>query len=739
MASAAASVRPLHANNVAGRNGARGAAPGWDEQIVPTLRKRLESESAYLTHRLSSTQFDDTTPHPTTGLGLNVGISPSYTHSHSLQHANGDVHAGASHHARTTTFPSSEQTSTTAGGSGSGSGSAFSARSRTKSGPMASPPMSSRGGSQRLPRVEQPGAAAGAGSRQPSSSRSKSTRQPSVSPQPDTGSPRMYGYGSGSGSGSSSPNANIPSRIPTRPRSKSQLVPRPSLPQSASGPVPRVPSPPELTRGSSKTRAGGSSAVAVKREPSGIFPTINGFTGHQLERGGSEGRRDSHDSGRDSLRFEGSRITEGFIKNELPPFRMAPEEALRIAQRGHDLVEDDAGWRESYHSRGDEDEAGRDEMGLGLGDVGEKRKRAVTMRGGMDDVGLGQPPGRAGSNRTPKQRAGSARPANIQTPPSNFQGPRSASLNLLASTPNTGGGTPTSMPTSASRLGIAAHLIPPESTYTPPKGANWDEVLLPTVAKKLGMGDEKGSPSPEDGREEDLAVEWDKDGTPVRWVKRKPGERRNGDMGNGAQNDSTPTHSSFNPTFEPSPDNPLRPGPLRYQRSKDNIELSPLRTHNGQPTTLTDNQPVSPAPFSSFAPNATHHSHNHFPPPSPSRSTSSSALGRKPSLLRKPSIQQPSHQTSQMSLRSQYAAVAGTGGQQWGVPPVQPHTPGTTNRITDAVYANSRAMREGSTAMLGLGQQDLGMSDMGRRQGQGQGKRRKEEESHGKGCGCVVM
>lgn len=31
-------------------------------------------------------------------------------------------------------------------------------------------------------------------------------------------------------------------------------------------------------------------------------------------------------------------------------------------------------------------------------------------------------------------------------------------------------------------------MIPRIDEWTPPKGTNWDEVVLPAVAKKLGMG-----------------------------------------------------------------------------------------------------------------------------------------------------------------------------------------------------------------------------------------------------------
>ncbi|MDA4806933.1 hypothetical protein NY486_13700, partial [Enterobacter hormaechei] len=69
-------------------------------------------------------------------------------------------------------------------------------------------------------------------------------------------------------------------------------------------------------------------------------------------------------------------------------------------------------------------------------------------------------------------------------------------------------------PPAQKHIGIAAHFIPPENNYTPPKGADWDDVVLPTVARKTGIsvarqGDDDG-PSGDD----DLAVEWDKDGNP---------------------------------------------------------------------------------------------------------------------------------------------------------------------------------------------------------------------------------
>jgi hypothetical protein len=83
----------------------------------------------------------------------------------------------------------------------------------------------------------------------------------------------------------------------------------------------------------------------------------------------------------------------------------------------------------------------------------------------------------------------------------------------------------------SARLGVAAHFVPPESTYTPPKGQNWDEVVLPTVAKKLGLNESTSSSSRAgigSESEGDLAVEWDKYGTPVKWIKKESVSRVGG-------------------------------------------------------------------------------------------------------------------------------------------------------------------------------------------------------------------
>ncbi|OCF42295.1 hypothetical protein I317_03915 [Kwoniella heveanensis CBS 569] len=523
------------------------------------------------------------------------------------------------------------------------------------------------------------------------------------------------------------------------------------------------------------------------------------------------------------LNLEG-RTKEGFIKNELPPFKMLPEEAMRIAERGHVLQEED--WD---RPRGSYDSAR-------IADGENARKRAITMKsGGVADendrlapgrrlgpgsglgmersgssgsdrsnasrrnsrqgrpstsgavgskgygiststTGLGLGMGHPGSHRMAgKSRSGSSRsPTNGSPGLSNgFSAPRSASLNLLSHSP--------SMSTPQSRLGVAAHFIPPESSYTPPKGADWDEVVLPTVAKKLGIADgEKASPVPTAGGEEgELAVEWDKDGTPIRWVKgRRMGESSNAGHSSSPTSDDTPTRThAFSPTFEPSPDNPLhsrpRPPSLRYQRSADTIEISTLRTSAGQPTSLGLGQPVSQtnsrgsSAGAGLAPQYSAETRGAYYPgqeASPSLNKKSSNLhsarpdnGSNPSLARKPSVlrKQPtpsvSRQNSEMSMRDR--TVSQTQRQHGYAPPssfsgpagangsVNGHTPGTTHRITDAIYENQFAQRGGvGIGPGGKGGRQTQGGDGGGGGSQGQrGGKKTDDGTHGKGCGCLIM
>jgi hypothetical protein len=250
--------------------------------------------------------------------------------------------------------------------------------------------------------------------------------------------------------------------------------------------------------------------------------------------------------GRDSPEFERGAygiVTEGLIKNELPPFRLLADERTSVTESGN-------GEGEALGYGSDEDGA---ERRIG-GEVG--RKRAVTMRndpsiskqgvnggrgnntigtrtrkenagsgftptkhpGGASSqtsnisrsasgIGLGQPPSRnlaisstskprSSSSRSPGQTSGSS---SSSSPPH----PRSASLNMLASSRTT-------YP--------LAHLVPPDQTYKPPAGVNFDEMVTPASAKKMA---EAGSGPGGTGEfeEGDLAIEYDKEGRPVKWIK----------------------------------------------------------------------------------------------------------------------------------------------------------------------------------------------------------------------------
>jgi hypothetical protein len=45
----------------------------------------------------------------------------------------------------------------------------------------------------------------------------------------------------------------------------------------------------------------------------------------------------------------------------------------------------------------------------------------------------------------------------------------------------------TSSPREREPLPVAAYLIPRIEEHTPPKGKNWDDMVLPAVAKKMGL------------------------------------------------------------------------------------------------------------------------------------------------------------------------------------------------------------------------------------------------------------
>lgn len=146
---------------------------------------------------------------------------------------------------------------------------------------------------------------------------------------------------------------------------------------------------------------------------------------------------------------------------------------------------------------------------------------------------------------------------------------------------------------SQSKLGIAAHFVPPETTFTPPKGADWDDVVLPTVARKTGITVSQNGHSLERGHnyshsasyslgsyslgstqqphEEDLlAVEWDKDGAPIRWERQRTRE--------GLSEDDFAANRAAAGAMQWGVDDFGAPS-KRDSRSQDteNIEMAPLR------------------------------------------------------------------------------------------------------------------------------------------------------------------
>ncbi|KAK4688007.1 hypothetical protein P7C73_g2111, partial [Tremellales sp. Uapishka_1] len=489
-----------------------GPSATWDDQVVPALRNRLETESTYLSHRLSATQFPDTSP----------SSSPSPSHAH------------------------------------------VPARTRTKSTPFALDTL--------IPAYPPP--------------------QPPLS---DEKLPRRHA-------------SMAPSAIPVL-KSRSISPNKPVL----------------------------------------LFP------------------------GRESPEFDGphTHTKEGFIKNELPPFRLLAGEAMSIARDGHVDAENE--------------------------DVVPRRTRAETMRTTPSPtkdrpsasrqnsssttpqppvpkfIGLGHPQRKPTSSSS--RSASSSNRNHSSSPAGSGSGfaPRSASLNMLA--------TP-------SRLGVAAHFVPPENTYTPPKGADWDEVVLPAVARKLGIGEGDRGDRIVQGDEGDLAVEWDKEGRAIKWVKR---EKREHPLSNtdfsANSNSSSQRSTSFSPTFEPSPDNPLSPNPLpsnsHLHPAPARLALEqPLRTSNAYHTSLSQ-EPASPAPFTSLQ--TVDVDADLGPPPE----------ARKPSLLRKPSS----------TTRIAHPEI------QRGPLPQQ-------------LQRNEIARGDIPTTILGQGPE---------------GKRKKDDEAHGKGCGCVIM
>ncbi|KAL7419541.1 hypothetical protein Q5752_005452 [Cryptotrichosporon argae] len=213
----------------------------------------------------------------------------------------------------------------------------------------------------------------------------------------------------------------------------------------------------------------------------------------------------------------------------------------------------------------------------------------------------------------PRSSAGRGGPSNPSTPTgsgsagASARPPSSARLaHEHGAGPNGAGGAQPTPP--HARLGVAAHWIPPENNYTPPKGAAWDDVVLPTVAKKLGIGAASPGSGGVPGEEGDLAVEWDRDGTPIKWVKRDPRAQPGLSNDDFVANQQDGSRRAFSPSFEPSPDNPLHPArqsqpspsPRPTAQGGGEPEPSPLR--GPRPTTYAQHTEIYDAYASLAAP-----------------------------------------------------------------------------------------------------------------------------------------
>lgn len=628
----------------------------------------LETESTFLTHCLSVTQSDkQPSSSGLDGRPEGVAAFPERSRGSHFHKGNAQVNVPPKVEGRTGLFSRPKPQS--------------SPRSRTKSGPMVGP---SEAGKSQLGRPLVPLIS-------PTSPSDTSNLQlsPVISKSSfsDDGSPVMP----------------PPSRIPTRAHLKSRQG---SVPDSS------------LTTDGPHSMLGLSSSSAI--------PIATGRTSRSPHLHGEI----SVTQIKDSPPLDPAEITEGFIKNELPPFIMSPEEALRIAEQGHDFEsDDDEQLRDLHHLDLDPHIASGASQEMGLAErKGEKRKRAVTLKTGSRNRHIAA----RSSNRVwepdferpifensslnvekPRIQTGSTPPAAAISYPIS-QTSRSISMKAFSSTPRTPPSHNT-LPDSSSRLGVAAHLIPPESTCKPPEGANWDEVVLPTVAKKLGIREARNIDKVDSKPDaEDLAIEWDKNGTPIKWVKKKmedstPLDKQTDVSTIQKMRRAIPLMSSkfetksfnsklmglrFNPTLEPSPDSPFRQSNYDTQRL-DTIGLGPQRE--------------APGPYTT--------------PPPLLKTISQTSIALRSSLLKKASMQSV---TKPPSLRSVQE-----------ISPAQPPTSGATHRITDAVYEKGMDKHSGVTSV----EANLsGVSNVQSEKAMGSRPNKKaKEDSHSKGCGCAVM
>lgn len=434
-----------------------------------------------------------------------------------------------------------------------------------------------------------------------------------------------------------------PNRPLTRPRSKTTLQGRPTPGRSSSG--------------SSQERR---TPVSAQKQRSNSSTKLSG------EGWGNDREILAH---RESFDLSRQEYPSTYLRDELPPFRLAPDEAMRIARSGHKLEGEngDTGLEGDEETREGEEEDSRSKRKRvesmfpiqSQKVVGERRKgsadelgygsgipRSTPIKG---SIGLGQassrmPKGVKVGSSIPRSATGGVRAALSSSQTSTS---RSISLNHSLSARST-----SPVPTPP-RMGVAAHLVPPESAYTPPKGANWDDVVLPALARKMGLGDDKrvGVDEMEEG---DLAVEWDRNGTPVKWVKRQASPRlpQGPEIPNGKADrrileeseryiNGPRSGTAFSPSFEPSPDNPLHESTNHGRETSNESKISeptptpspsrPMRTSH-DPAVDTDLS--SPAPFSTLPRQSSRGPHALRESQTESGSGDGSGLGRKPSFLR---------------------------------------------------------------------------------------------------------
>lgn len=654
----------------------------------------LETESAFLTHRLSVTQSDKQPSSPgRDGRPEGVATFPERSRGSHFHKSNAQVNVPPRVEGRIGLSSRPKPQS--------------SPRSRTMSGPMVGPSEAGKSplGRPLVPLIS-PTSPSDTSNLQLSPVISKSSFS-------DDGSPVMP----------------PPSRIPTRAHLKSRdgSVPDSSLKTDGLHSILGLSS---------------SSAIPIATGRTSRSPHLHGEISvthvKELADGPSAKRSGGQFSGEpehrrfreDSPPLDPARITEGFIKNELPPFIMSPEEALRIAERGHDFEsDDDAQLRGLHHLELDPHIVSGASQEIGHAErKGEKRKRAVTLKAG----GRNRHIAARSSNRVwepdferpvfensslnvakPRIQTGSIPPAAAISYPIS-QTSRSISMKACSSTPRTPPSHNT-LPDSSSRLGVAAHLIPPESICKPPEGANWDEVVLPTVAKKLGIREARNVDKVDSKPDaEDLAVEWDKNGTPIKWVKKKVEDSTPLDKQTDVSTiqkmrrairlmsskfetkslNSKPMGLRFNPTLEPSPDSPFRQSNYDTQRL-DTIGLGPQRE--------------TPGPYTT--------------PPPLLKAISQTSISLKSSLLKKASMQSVTKPPSLRSVQGVFSA--------------QPPTSGATHRITDAVYEKGMDKHSGVTSVKA---NLSGVSNVQSEKAMGSRSNKKaKEDSHSKGCGCAVM